>query len=234
METKKSMDNKARFLLFFTRELIKNSSEDYIFILQHSLKKKEFHKQRERTKKIGLKLQERSIPEMQKLRNLSQNRPPYPQANAPKTERFLTIPEPKLPERLQYLQPVPIPQQIDLGELNPLIQNPSITTIECNGPGKKIRVIASGIQTTEIALTREEIDEVINRFSKATKIPVTEGIYRVIYGNLKLTAIISKVTGSKFIIKKIAPQRNLNLNRPMPARIPRNPPMRYPQGRPFR
>ena len=52
-------------------------------------------------------------------------------------------------------------------------------------------------------VTKEEIDEVIQKFSEASRIPIQEGIFRVAVGKLLLSAIISGVIGSKFIIKKL-------------------------------
>jgi hypothetical protein len=59
-----------------------------------------------------------------------------------------------------------------------------------------------GTKPTDIILSKEDIDRVINKFSEVSKIPATEGIFRVIVGNLILSAIISGVIGSKFVIKK--------------------------------
>jgi len=132
----------------------------------------------------------------------AQQKPAIMRATAP---RVLTIPEPKLPKSLQYLKPIPTNLQINLGKLDPLINDPLVSSIECNGPDEKIIVRVPAAKPTNITLSKEEIDEIIKKFSEATKIPVQEGVFRVAFGRLVFSAIISEVIGSKFIIKKMTP-----------------------------
>jgi hypothetical protein len=117
--------------------------------------------------------------------------------------RVLKIPETRLPERLQYLKPTFQNIEIELGKLNPLIKDPVIRRIECNGPGEKIAVMVPLQKFTDIILNKEEIDEIIKTFERMSKIPATEGIYRVVVGKLIFSAIVSDVIGSKFSINKM-------------------------------
>jgi len=118
--------------------------------------------------------------------------------------KTLTIPEPKLPPHLQYLKPTIRDIEIDLEKLNSLIKDPAVKIIECNGPDEHIFVRGSmGVKPTNIVLSKEEITKVIKKFSEISKIPVHEGVYRVVAGRFILSAIISEVVGSKFIIKKM-------------------------------
>jgi hypothetical protein len=120
------------------------------------------------------------------------------------------IPDSKLPPHIQYLKPVPINKDIDLAKLNPLINDSIVRAIECYGPGENIVVKGGmGVKKTAIILEKEEIDNIIQRFSKETKIPVQEGVFKVAAGRLILTAIISEIVGSKFLIKKIT-QEEIN------------------------
>jgi hypothetical protein len=122
-----------------------------------------------------------------------------------KKRKIFRIPEPRLPGRLQYLRPTPTQADIDLEKLNPLIKDPAVKTIECNGPGEKVIVKGTmGIKPTGIILNKDEITQIIERFSEKTKIPVGEGIYKVVFGKLILSAITSKIIGSKFIINKMS------------------------------
>jgi len=115
----------------------------------------------------------------------------------------LKIPRQTLPPRFGYLKPIPTRREIDLGSLNPLVNDPLVKNIECNGSDKNIIVEGSmGRRTTAIKLDRKEIDEVIEKFSRAAKIPVSEGIFRVVYGRFTFSAIISEMVSSKFIIRK--------------------------------
>lgn len=118
----------------------------------------------------------------------------------------LRIPEVRFPQRLQYLRPIPTNLDIDLIKLNPLVRDPKVKIIECHGPDQNLIVKGDmGTKKTKIILDKEEIDEVIQIFSKATKIPAQEGVYKVVIGKIILSAIISDVIGAKFIIKKMSP-----------------------------
>ena len=102
------------------------------------------------------------------------------------------------------MRPIPTSQYLNLAKLNPLIKDPLVKVIECNGSGEKIGVNGvMGRKTTGIILSREEIEDVITLFSEATRIPVFEGFFKVVFGRLILTAVVSKVTDSKFIITKM-------------------------------
>lgn len=117
----------------------------------------------------------------------------------------LKIPESRLPETVQYLRPIPTSRMIDLGKLHPLIRDPLVKVIECNGPDEKIIVIgAMGRKNTKIILTKEEINNTINKFSEAAKIPVHEGVFKVVFGRLIFSAMISEVVSSKFLIRKMS------------------------------
>lgn len=134
----------------------------------------------------------------------------------------LFIPEPKLPSHLEYLQPIPTAGvEIDLFKLNPLIQDVAVRIIEVN-PDE--RVIVSGTMGTmpvNIILDKEDIDRVINKFSEASKIPISEGIYKIVVGNLVLSAIMSETISSKFIIKKmLVPKGPSEIQQPKPQTLP--------------
>ena len=122
-----------------------------------------------------------------------------------------------MPSHLEYLKPIPKPGiDIDLFKLNPLIKDPAVRLIEVN-PDEKVMVIGTmGTKPTDIILNKEDIDRVINKFSGVSRIPTNEGIYRVIAGNLILSAIISSVIGSKFVIKKMVYPNPSNMQRYSP------------------
>jgi hypothetical protein len=125
----------------------------------------------------------------------------------------LKIPESKFPVHLQYIKPVPMNNEIELGKLNPLITDPMVRIIECYGPGENIVVQGNmGTKKTGIILDREEIDTIIQRFSRETKIPIEEGIFKVVAGKLMILAIVSGVVASKFTIKKMLQNQQQNYN----------------------
>lgn len=128
-------------------------------------------------------------------------------AKIPRKKRLslLRIPEPRLPMRLQYLKPTPSKEEIDIGKLNPLVKDPAVKVIECHGHDEKIIVRGQmGTKPTNIILKKDEIKEIIQKFSETAKIPIQEGVSRIVVGNLVLSAINSKIISSKFIINKMS------------------------------
>jgi len=102
------------------------------------------------------------------------------------------------------LRPTLSSRTIMLEKLDPLVKDPLVRAIECNGPDERVIVTgAMGRKSTKIILTKEELSEIIKKFSDASKIPVHEGIFRVVFGGLSLSAIVSEIIGSKFLIKKM-------------------------------
>lgn len=200
----KSEEFKQFFLLAFTRELIKNAiPEEFLRLeIEEKIQKESI---KEKTKRI-IKASKKPL----KLSSLEQieamTQPgfkPLPKSLGSGAPRRLMIPKQNFPTRLQYIKPVPSEVKIDLGKLNPLIQDPQIQSIECNGPDENIIIKTNVERKIDIVLTKEEIEEVINKFAEAAKIPKNEGVFRVAVGKLMLSSIISEVIGSKFVITKI-------------------------------
>jgi|SRR3989344_9203369 len=116
----------------------------------------------------------------------------------------LKIPDIRLPPRLQYLRPYPTDIHIDLGKLNPLINDYSVISIECYGPSENIIVTGKmGRKKTNIILSKEDIGEIINKFSTTAKIPVQEGVFKVVVGTLIISAVIADIINTRFIIRKM-------------------------------
>jgi len=118
--------------------------------------------------------------------------------------QILRIPEPNLPEEFRYLKPTPTARDINLGKLNPLIYDKSVQTIECEGPDRPIIVSGRmGRKPTNISLPNEEIENIIQSFSEASKIPAETGVYKVVVGRFIFSAVISDVVPSRFMIRKM-------------------------------
>lgn len=216
---------KKIFLLQFTRELIKHSETGEVFELKNVLEKKdqlekekieEAEKQekeriQETKREIKKVIKKKELPPLTKKIDLKEKimkplpqtlsvplRPPAPR------QKILRIPAPKLPPHLQYLIPIAKKgREMDLPKINPLIKDPAVRTIEASPDEKVIVTGAMGTKPTSITLTKEDVNKIIQKFSEETKIPVQEGIFRVVVGRLILSAIISEVVGSKFMIKKM-------------------------------
>jgi hypothetical protein len=232
---------RARFLLLFTKELIKNSTEDF-FKLEHEMKKRDhfarkqrnyiqslmpiYQKQREETppkiketnqdpfflslihKMPRPKFEQELMPSTKQVFNVELPQRPQQQRISRKPYRPLFIPENPLPPDLRYLQPYPTNIPVNLGKLEPLAQDPNVKIIECNGPDEPVTV--KGNMTTNqtiISLSKEEIDLLLQNFFAQAKIPYHDGVHKVVLGQYILSAIVSEVIGSKFIIRKMVPQQ---------------------------
>jgi len=88
--------------------------------------------------------------------------------------------------------------------LMPFFKNANATGLECPGPGKPLILKKNGkTEITGVSLTAEQIKKIIEEISEETRIPAKEGIYRVSFnGNLVLTAVISELAGTRFLIEK--------------------------------
>jgi len=212
---------KKFFLLEFTKQLIKHSASSEIFELQTALEKEREYKLEEERAKIKeiMKQRKREVSKKPLLRKTEEIRSilhpsigmfgnrEVPHIN-PFKQSFRravhSIPELRFPVHLQYIKPVLTNREIELGKIDPLIKDSKVRIIECHGAGENIVVQGSmGTKKTKIILNKEEIEKVIQKFSKETKIPTQEGVFRVVIGRLVFLAIISEIVGSKFIIKKM-------------------------------
>ena len=216
------------FLLQFTKELIKHSRTREIVELENILEqeKKELSqtikKQIKEREKISSIFQEKEIAKplpgfysadldskKTGVNAFWREQPKYPRFSLMPPQRhkqshIIKIPRTKLPPELEYLKPTPTNIQIDIGKLNPLVNDPAVRVIVCNGAGEKIIVKGvMGVKKTNIILSKQEIDQIIKKFSEITRIPAHTGIFEVAAGRLILSAIISDTTSTKFTIKKM-------------------------------
>ena len=206
------------FLLQFTKELIKHSRPIEIELKPHLLDKEEIKEKVKQTIKAESKLKKQEL----SLSILNKGlEPPHLILEPKRKQQMITpmrkplipkklltqplrIPEPRFPQRLQYLKPIPTNREIDLDKLDPLIKDPMVKLIECNGQNQNIIVSGTmGRKKTNIILSKQEIDDILKKFSEATKIPMQKGIFKVVVGRLILLAIISEIISSVFIIKKM-------------------------------
>jgi len=225
-----SQDFKKIFLLALTKELIFHSAKKDILKLQRIIQLKEQKKKEKQflrpttvfTRELG---EERVSPEKIIKKPGFQLLPPQmmrrPITVELKSKPFIRprpisklLPitrEPILPPHLEYLKPIPTAGvDIDLFKLNPLIKDVGVRLIEANPDERVIVSGTMGTKPTNIVLSEEDIDRIIDKFAQVTKIPAEEGIYRVAAGNLVLSAVISDITSSRFIIKKMITNPNPN------------------------
>tara|TARA_Y100000310_G_scaffold332386_1_gene407860 strand:+ start:4867 stop:5592 length:726 start_codon:yes stop_codon:yes gene_type:complete len=223
---------KKFILLQFTKELIKHSAEGEVFELKNILEKESKEREENiKNQKLGILTTspnldqneekeliegKRITPEEEiksELKDFSSSIYKLKTSDKfkslkPRIKKMslspIIIPKSKLPPRFQYLKPTPTNIEIDLEKLNPLIKDPLVRDIECLGANQNIIVSGMmGRKKTNINLSREEIEEIIKKFSETAKIPVHEGVFKVVVGKIIFSAVISDIIGSKFIIKKM-------------------------------
>jgi hypothetical protein len=88
-------------------------------------------------------------------------------------------------------------------KIKPLLDDPSVQILECKEEEKPIVVSRyNRKQPTQISLSKEEINGILQYFSEKVHIPLINGPFHVHSDNLEIMAIYSEMTGSNFIITK--------------------------------
>ena len=101
---------------------------------------------------------------------------------------------------------MPVNPELAWDKIAPLFDDPTVTHIECMGPGKALLVSRSGRkQLTKISLAQEEIKKILQTISEEAHIPLLEGVFRASLDNYSIHAVVSDIVGSKFVIKKNPP-----------------------------
>jgi hypothetical protein len=112
-----------------------------------------------------------------------------------------SISQPSAPE-----MPVQMEVVGDYGKINDFLRDPTVSSIECPGPGKPLAIVRAGQrQMTRIFLSPEEIDVVLKNVSESSHIPLLEGVFRAAAENFTINAVVSEMIGSRFVIKKNTP-----------------------------
>ena len=92
------------------------------------------------------------------------------------------------------------------GKLDGLLRDPTISNIECPGPGQLLKVIRMGEkQSTRISLSPADTRRFLERVSHEARIPLVSGVFKVAVHNFIVNAIVSENVGTRFIIKKFTP-----------------------------
>ncbi len=125
----------------------------------------------------------------------------------PSTQR----PEEEIPPAPPELARLPIPGAptpliagINFSKLTGLIQNPTINTIECPGPYRNIIYRTYNIRkSSPIALSREEMQDLVMQFSRRAKVPVIEGLFRAWVDKFLISATIQRGQTTNFILQKV-------------------------------
>jgi hypothetical protein len=126
-----------------------------------------------------------------------------------KTEPIVVKPKPKaLPivKKIKKVDVKPViktPIKPGYGKLLPLLTDSQVMVIECSGADKPLQVIAGGRKhITNLSLNEDEINAILKKVSEDVHIPLLEGVFKAVHDNFLINAVVSRMVGSKFIIKK--------------------------------
>lgn len=94
-----------------------------------------------------------------------------------------------------------------LSRIQSLLKDPTITFIDCPGPGIPITIARGSLtQSTPFHFSAEEIEHIIRDISERTHIPLSlTGIFKAAMGNIVITALLSEFVGTRFVLQKKKP-----------------------------
>tara|TARA_Y100000310_G_scaffold339655_1_gene432975 strand:+ start:2829 stop:3521 length:693 start_codon:yes stop_codon:yes gene_type:complete len=94
----------------------------------------------------------------------------------------------------------------DYGKITLLLNDHSVSSIECPGPDEPLTVIRAGQrQFTKITLNQKELRDLFEEIAEKAKIPLMDGVFRAAVENFSISGVISEMIGSRFVIKKQTP-----------------------------
>jgi len=117
-------------------------------------------------------------------------------------------------EHKQMYSPVRVQSQAEqttadafnLDKIKSLFLDPGIVMVECHGPNKPMSISKMGVvSTSNVFLTEEEINDFMKDVSQKTRIPLIGGLFKALLGNFLISAVVSEVVGTKFIIRRRQP-----------------------------
>ncbi len=201
MIEKLSEEEKKLFLQEFTKELVKAAFPVDIYKLERILASKE----RPREKIIFEKKEAiKNLVKIEKEEALEIRR-----------ERFLRSPpirrmnfgEPLFLRRMGELRPFPTMKKIDVGKIRMLLDDPKVKEVIYHGAHQKIKVRGfMGERNTNINLSQDEANQLLQNFSRNSKIPLQEGIFRAAVGRLIMVAQVKGNSAEQLSIKKLEVQ----------------------------
>lgn len=104
-------------------------------------------------------------------------------------------------EDITALTSIPIVKKtsFNLGSIESLTEDNSVSAIICDGPMKPVKIKRDGrLEQTSIMLSRSEIENVIDTFSKKSNIPI-KPVFRAQIDNLSILALVSSIE-SRFML----------------------------------
>lgn len=188
-----NVEERERFLQKFIYEIIESK--------ERKIKRKETRK----VKRLGRR-EEKLIPSIIEKEKPTEEMPLRLVRRIPIVHPVpLTPPTPLpplTPTRLRF-KLAPTKTKGKIGEkIAPLMEDKSIKVIECSDGKVKIKRNAEE-EETKITLSEDEVRKIIKKFSEETKIPLLGNIFRAQLEDMQISAIVSEVIPSRFIMTRI-------------------------------
>ncbi len=102
-------------------------------------------------------------------------------------------------------------------KISRLLADRGVQSIECPGPEKYLIIkVRNQLNLTRIVLSSEDILNVITDFSEKARIPISGGILKAAVGDLLISAVVSQVVGSRFIISRKTAYSLIEGKKPLP------------------
>lgn len=99
-----------------------------------------------------------------------------------------------------------------IGKVGPLFKD-DVYVIECLGPDKPLIIKSpNNDEVSSITLSEDDIKRVIADFADLARAYPKEGVFNADYKNYSITAIISELAGSRFVITKYLDVKKLISN----------------------
>ncbi len=115
----------------------------------------------------------------------------------------LLVGEPQVPHVPKFPGIRRLSEEIDLGKLNPFIDDREVESIQCEGSFIPIKIVRKGeLEDTDVSLDDREINGIINEFAEKTDARISSPVFKASFRNLKFSAVVSQYASSKFIITK--------------------------------
>ncbi|MFA5019967.1 MAG: hypothetical protein WC533_02615 [Candidatus Pacearchaeota archaeon] len=142
--------------------------------------------------------------------------PSYPAVYEPQSGRFF-VQRTRTNPKIFIKQPQRVLKQeirhLDLGKIQTLIDDLSVASVDCPGPGKIVSARKmNSIIHTKIMLNKEEINDIINLFSQQSRIPRIGGFFKAVVDNLMINSVDSGFGSPRFMITKMNKPFNAQKN----------------------
>ena len=94
-------------------------------------------------------------------------------------------------------------EKYNLNTIRSILKDPIVFSLECPGENRPIIINRSGIITiSNVILSKDEIDTMMKEISEKTRIPMQKGVFKALFEDFLVIAVLSDYIGTRFVIQK--------------------------------